>query len=85
MAIVLVFLPSFRHQGQNDFNPMLVETLGQLKASSICNPYKLTMTCVMPSHIVGISVHGIALTTAQGSSSSLGPLPPIHMGGFLSA
>ena len=48
MAIVLVFPPSLRHQGQNDFNPTLAETLGHLKVSPKCNPCKLTMAQVMP-------------------------------------
>ena len=62
--------------------PMLAEMLGCLKSSPECNPCRLTMAWVMPSCTAGRNMHGTALMTAQGSSSSLGPLPLIHMGGF---
>ena len=37
-----------------------------------------------PSHTASRNMHGIVLMTVQGSSSSLGPLPKIHVSGLLS-
>ena len=75
--------PSLRHQGQNDFNSTLVETLRapesivQMKSLQVNHG---TRSC--PSRTASRNMHGTALMNAQRSSSSLGPLPQIHLGGF---
>ena len=41
-------LPCLKHQGQNNFNPTLEETLEHLKASPKHSPWRLTMALVVP-------------------------------------
>ena len=40
--------PNLKHQGQNDFNPTLEDTLEHLKVSLKCSPWRPTMALVIP-------------------------------------
>ena len=42
------FAPPFKHQGQNEFNPMLAEVLEHQKALLVCRPWRLTTAQVVP-------------------------------------
>ena len=87
VVIVLVFPPSLKTPGVEWLQP---HPGGNVRASwKQCNPKAILASQLWhgscPFHTVKRSMHGTALMTAQGPSSSLGPLPLIHMDGFSSA